>query len=91
MFHGVATSINFIDTKNRLFEGLHPIESVGRYHSWVVDQNDFPLSLSITALDEQNNIMGLRHNVFDVQGLQFHPESILTACGEKILQNWLLH
>ncbi len=91
VFHGVATSINFIDTKNRLFRGLLPIESVGRYHSWVVDQNDFPLSLSITALDEQNNIMGLRHNVFDVQGLQFHPESILTACGEKILQNWLLH
>ena len=95
VYHGVATNIN-LDTntttttrKNDWFLGLpQPIE-VGRYHSWVVNEKDFPAELEITARDTNNYIMALQHKTFDVQGVQFHPESVLTPDGEKILRNWL--
>lgn len=93
VYHGVAT---YIEVKNEnskaksfLFKGL-PIEfEVGRYHSWVVDKHDFPSDLEITAEDEQGYIMALEHKKYDVNGLQFHPESVLTPSGETILRNWL--
>jgi anthranilate synthase component 2 len=61
----------------------------GRYHSWIVSKENFPADLEITAEDENGYIMALRHKTFDVQGVQFHPESVLTPMGEKIMRNWL--
>jgi anthranilate synthase component II len=72
-----------------LFEGLPDELEVGRYHSWVVSEENFPDELEITARDESGMIMGLQHKKFDVQGVQFHPESVLTPKGEDILRNWL--
>ena len=62
---------------------------VGRYHSWIVTDENFPEELEVTARDENDYIMGLQHKTYDVQGVQFHPESVLTPMGEKIMRNWL--
>ncbi len=88
VFHGVATPCTII-AKSKLFEGLPTTIEVGRYHSWVVTDENFPEELEITARDENNFIMGLQHKKYDVQGVQFHPESVLTPEGEKIISNWL--
>lgn len=72
-----------------LFDGLPEEFEVGRYHSWVVSNEDFPDELEITAQDDNGFIMALRHKTYDVQGVQFHPESVLTPQGEVILRNWL--
>jgi len=72
-----------------LFEGLPNEFDAGRYHSWIVSDEDFPEELEVTARDENNYIMALQHKRFDVQGVQFHPESVLTPRGEDILRNWL--
>jgi anthranilate synthase component II len=94
VFHGVATKIQINNrqsaTGKSLFNELPDEIEVGRYHSWIVNEDDFPSALEITAKDENGYIMGLQHKIFDVQGVQFHPESVLTPDGEKILQNWLL-
>lgn len=89
VYHGVATPIRILDPGNGLFKGLPAELEVGRYHSWVVADEKFPEELEITARDEQGYIMGLRHKKYDVQGVQFHPESVLTPRGEEILKNWL--
>ena len=89
VYHGVATPIKKGPANSKLFEGLDNNFNVGRYHSWVIDQKDFPAELEITAQDENGLVMGLQHKTFDVQGVQFHPESILTPQGEIILRNWL--
>src|SRR4026207_79042 len=72
-----------------LFDGLPETIEVGRYHSWVVSKENFPGELEITAEDETGMIMGLQHKTYDVQGVQFHPESVLTPMGEAIMRNWL--
>lgn len=72
-----------------LFEGLPDELEVGRYHSWVVSKENFPRELEITVEDESGMIMGLQHSTYDVQGVQFHPESVLTPMGERIMRNWL--
>jgi len=72
-----------------LFNGLPETFDVGRYHSWVISEEGFPEELEVTARDENNYIMALQHKRFDVQGVQFHPESVLTPQGEQILSNWL--
>ncbi|MFS2188593.1 gamma-glutamyl-gamma-aminobutyrate hydrolase family protein [Mucilaginibacter sp. Mucisp84] len=73
-----------------LFAGLPDSFKVGRYHSWVVSGNDLPDSLQVTAIDEaDNSIMALKHKQYDVRGVQFHPESILTDYGKEMMQNWL--
>ncbi|MEO6490596.1 MAG: aminodeoxychorismate/anthranilate synthase component II [Ferruginibacter sp.] len=89
VFHGVSTRIRILHKDDPLYQGLTEGIEVGRYHSWIVSREDLPAVLEITAVDENNYIMGLKHKVFDVQGVQFHPESILTPCGETILRNWL--
>lgn len=76
-------------SRSKLFAGLPEKIEVGRYHSWVVSKENFPADLEITAEDENGMIMGLQHRFFDVQGVQFHPESVLTPQGETILSNWL--
>jgi len=88
--HGIATPIRVTDSQEKLFAGLPQCFKVGRYHSWVVNRDGFPDSLTITAIDEQDNsIMALRHNEYDVRGVQFHPESVLTEYGRALMQNWL--
>jgi anthranilate synthase component 2 len=88
--HGIATPIKVTDTNEKLFAGLPESFKVGRYHSWVVDQKGLPDVLTVTAIDEQDNsIMALRHKHYDVRGVQFHPESVLTEFGRQMMQNWL--
>ncbi|MBC7651060.1 MAG: aminodeoxychorismate/anthranilate synthase component II [Deinococcales bacterium] len=93
VYHGVATPIKINrqpSTVNRqLFNGFGDDLIVGRYHSWVISDDNFPEELEVTARDENNFIMALQHKTYDVQGVQFHPESILTPDGEKIMRNWL--
>jgi anthranilate synthase component 2 len=72
-----------------LFEGLPDEFEAGRYHSWIVSDEKFPSELEVTARDNNGYIMGLQHKTYDVQGVQFHPESVLTPMGEKIMRNWL--
>ncbi len=88
VYHGVATPV-VIDPENKLFEGLPKQIPVGRYHSWIINEEDFPESLTITARDQKGYIMALEHKTLNVQGVQFHPESVLTPDGEKIIANWL--
>lgn len=88
--HGIATPIKITDNQEELFKGLPESFKVGRYHSWVVNNDDFPEVLKITAIDESDNsIMALSHREYDVRGVQFHPESILTEYGKEMMQNWL--
>lgn len=89
VYHGVATPVSITVQDDHLFRGLPATLEVGRYHSWVVDDVDFPDCLEVTARDEQQYIMALRHREYDVRGVQFHPESVLTPEGETMLRNWL--
>ena len=88
VYHGIRSTIS-ITTPDYLFEGLPDRIDVGRYHSWVVSREDFPECLEITAMSDDGNIMALRHREFDVRGVQFHPESILTPDGMTIISNWI--
>jgi len=87
--HGVATSLQIIDPQEPLFFGFPAESRVGRYHSWAVDPQDLPDSLQITAVDENGIIMALSHKQYDVKGMQFHPESVLTDNGKILIANWL--
>ncbi len=89
VFHGVATNCQLLNGSSPLFKGLPGKIEVGRYHSWIVADDHLPDVLEVTARDENNYIMGLQHKTYDVQGVQFHPESVLTPEGEKIMRNWL--
>jgi anthranilate synthase component 2 len=88
VFHGVATSIQILE-KDNLFAGVPEKLNVGRYHSWVVSREDFPEELEIIAEDVNGQIMALRHKKYDVKGVQFHPESILTEHGLKMIENFI--
>lgn len=77
------------DSRQDLFNGLTETFSAGRYHSWIISKENFPEELEITAEDNNGLIMALQHKTYDVQGVQFHPESVLTPDGEKIMRNWL--
>ena len=88
VYHGVATMVKTVVDDELLFEGLGNEFEVGRYHSWVVDTN-LPDTLEATSFDENGQVMSLRHKSFDVRGVQFHPESVLTPNGKKILENWV--
>jgi anthranilate synthase component II len=98
VYHGVATPVNILpnnragNSKNKknLFKDLPDEIVVGRYHSWIIKEDNFPDVLEVTARDQNNYIMALRHKQYDVQGVQFHPESVLTPDGEAIIRNWLL-
>ena len=89
VYHGVATSINILNEEAPILKGLGKQIEVGRYHSWILSKDNFPAELEITAEDENGYIMALQHKTFDVQGVQFHPESVLTPIGEKLMRNWL--
>ncbi|MFT7351784.1 MAG: anthranilate synthase component 2 [Flavobacterium sp.] len=89
VYHGVATQINILVADENLFENLESNQEVGRYHSWVIANEDFPEVLEITSVDENGQIMSIRHRMYDVKGVQFHPESVLTPNGKKMLENWV--
>lgn len=92
VYHGVSTPISIISSEDYLFDGLPREIEVGRYHSWVVNSQNFPSDqLEITATDNSGMIMSMRHRVYDIHGVQFHPESVLTPNGIKIIENWLRH
>jgi anthranilate synthase component 2 len=88
VYHGVATHVTLSVDNENLFKGLDKTFEVGRYHSWVVNTN-LPDSLEATSFDENGQIMSLRHKVYDVKGVQYHPESVLTPNGKTILKNWV--
>ncbi|NRD20650.1 aminodeoxychorismate/anthranilate synthase component II [Winogradskyella eckloniae] len=88
VYHGVSTTITLSVEDEPLFKGLGQSFEVGRYHSWVVNAN-LPDSLEATSFDDNGQIMSLRHKVYDVKGVQYHPESVLTPDGKKILENWV--
>lgn len=88
VYHGVATPIEII-ASDSLFNNLPPNIEVGRYHSWIADKATFSKELTITAIDSEGQIMALKHKEFDVHGVQFHPESVLTPEGKEIIKNFL--
>lgn len=88
VFHGVATEINVINDDILFYDMLSNV-SVGRYHSWVVNPETLPDCLKVTAVDKDGMIMALKHKTYNVHGVQFHPESVLTPNGELMLKNWL--
>lgn len=88
VFHGVQTPCRIV-AEDKIFKGLPETIQVGRYHSWVVDAASLPSCLEATALSEEGQIMALRHREYDIHGIQFHPESVLTPDGRKMIKNWL--
>ena len=88
VFHGVATEGTQFGN-DPIYEGLPKRITMGRYHSWVVSKDDFPDCLEVTAESDEGQIMGLRHKEYDIHGIQFHPESVLTPDGKRIIQNWI--
>ncbi len=88
VFHGVATEIEHDET-DVIFSGIPKSFNVCRYHSWVIDPEDFPDQLQITARDRNGQIMAVKHVKYNVHGVQFHPESIMTEHGKEIISNWL--
>jgi anthranilate synthase component II len=90
VLHGIATPIHVV-SKSYLFENMPETFNAGRYHSWIVEKETLPAILEITSLDDEDRIMSFQHREFDIQGVQFHPESILTPLGETILENWVRH
>lgn len=88
VFHGIQTNVK-MKNKDYIFDGLPTEIPVGRYHSWVVDTDGFPEELVVTAISPEGQIMALKHREYDVHGIQFHPESVLTPDGKQIVGNWL--
>ncbi|MHA7058317.1 anthranilate synthase component II [Aquimarina sp. M1] len=89
VYHGVATEVKTTVSDELLFKGLKNTFNVGRYHSWVVAEADLPSCLEVTSFDKNGQIMSLRHRKLDIRGVQFHPESVLTPDGKKMLENWI--
>ncbi len=89
VYHGVSTTIMISVDDEPLFNGLGKSMEVGRYHSWSIDTIGFPEALEITSVDSKGRIMSIRHHIYDVRGVQFHPESVLTPNGKAIIANWL--
>ncbi|AWU43817.1 aminodeoxychorismate/anthranilate synthase component II [Blattabacterium sp. (Cryptocercus kyebangensis)] len=88
--HGIASLIKIVDSKEIIFKKIPKKIQGGRYHSWIISSKNFPFDeLKITAVGDKGEIMALRHKTYDVCGVQFHPESILTPYGEKIIENWI--
>lgn len=88
VYHGVATEGTQFGI-DPLFRGLPKRITMGRYHSWVVDRTAFPEALEVTAVSDDGEIMALRHRHYNIHGIQFHPESVLTPMGRTMISNWL--
>lgn len=88
VYHGVSTKVNIVVNDEVLFKNMDKTIEVGRYHSWVVNPN-LPEVLEATSFDQNGQVMSLRHKFYDVRGVQYHPESVLTPNGKQILENWI--
>lgn len=100
VFHGVQTPAHLVEFREHIddkpepdyiFKGLNQDILVGRYHSWVVDAESLPECLEVTCTSNEGQVMALRHKEYDIRGIQFHPESVLTPDGKKMIKNWLIH
>ncbi|MEJ7610330.1 MAG: aminodeoxychorismate/anthranilate synthase component II [Ferruginibacter sp.] len=89
VYHGVATKMLQTNHRSSLFTGLEDSFEAGRYHSWIIDKKTLPPAFEITAEDENGYVMAMQHKEYDLQSVQFHPESVLTPDGELMLRNWL--
>jgi anthranilate synthase component 2 len=89
VLHGIATPVTSTENKTDLYGGLPLTFQAGRYHSWIVNESDLPECLKVTAYDDKGMIMSMKHTEYDVEGVQFHPESVLTPMGEMMIGNWL--
>nr|WP_321407722.1 aminodeoxychorismate/anthranilate synthase component II [uncultured Carboxylicivirga sp.] len=89
VYHGVATKVKVTSRDEYLFNSIPDEFMAGRYHSWVVNEEDLPAELTITSRDEEGQIMGVCHKEYDLRGVQFHPESVLTENGKQMIRNWL--
>lgn len=89
VYHGVSTQINIVTPEDPLYQDIPGRIEVGRYHSWVVSREDLPDCFNINSLDDHGMIMGISHKEYNVKGVQYHPESVLTKHGLKIIENWL--
>jgi anthranilate synthase component II len=89
VYHGVKTPIYLTEKKDAIFNNIEKVIEVGRYHSWVIEKNTLPADFVVTSLDAEDEIMSISHKTYNVKGLQFHPESILTEDGRRMLFNFL--
>ena len=89
VYHGIQSNINLIDKQESLFLNLPSQIKGGLYHSWGIDETSIPDHIKVTAKSEDGILMGISHATYDIKGLQFHPESIMTDYGETIIRNWL--
>ena len=89
VLHGIATLVKQTGIKSQLFRGLPESFDVGRYHSWIVQNEQLPECFEVTSYDNDGLVMSMQHKEYDVQSVQFHPESVLTPLGEKMIENWL--
>ena len=89
VLHGIATPVELTQNSSVLFNGLPNSFDVGRYHSWIVEKENLPSCFEVTSYDKEGMIMSMKHKEYDVQSVQFHPESVLTPLGEKMIENWL--
>jgi anthranilate synthase component 2 len=89
VYHGVATKIKVVDENDYLYTGIDNTFNGGRYHSWMVSRDELPDCFTVTAVAENGDIMGISHKRYDIRGVQYHPESVLTEAGEAIIMNWL--
>ncbi|HNQ61044.1 MAG TPA: aminodeoxychorismate/anthranilate synthase component II [Bacteroidia bacterium] len=87
--HGQSLNTNVLKIDDPVFKDIPKVFRSGRYHSWVIDPDTLPKELTVTAGDDQGNIMAIRHVALPVWGIQFHPESILTEYGKELVFNWL--
>jgi len=91
VYHGIETPIKVIDDQDPLFQEVADVFQAGRYHSWVIQKDSLPADLKITAIDVKGEVMAMRHRTHPIFGVQFHPESVMTAAGKQMLTNFLLH
>lgn len=89
VFHGVATPVTVTDLSDELFSSLPDSFNVGRYHSWVISRENFPEQLHITSVEENDQVMSIKHKQYQLYGVQFHPESVLTEYGKELINNFL--
>jgi anthranilate synthase component 2 len=89
VYHGVMGQMKQVKPGDYLFDGIPVDFDAGRYHSWVVEQGTLPEELEVTVENDEGYIMAIRHREYDVRGVQFHPESVLTEYGGRIILNWL--
>jgi anthranilate synthase component 2 len=89
VYHGVSSEMRRTGVSDYLFNGVPEVFDAGRYHSWIVEEETLPDCLEVTVRNKEGDVMALRHKDFDVRGVQFHPESVLTEYGGMIIKNWI--